>query len=224
MPSHAPFCFVRRRTRLLPRGPAAGLADPAASALATLLPLLGCGEEAASLGFAAMAAHRRLPAAAAAALAAIAADEERHDDLIKDLQAVLPAPEDQGDLLAAARAMHVSLGRTLVTGRLARVAGLDSAVCLILARTLRGRRLPEASHAAAVLRHIHADEARHVAISGRLAAQLSDRRRLADEAAHARGLLAAIVPRVGAAFEALGVDADRLTADLARLPDGLFAA
>jgi hypothetical protein len=224
MPPEAPFCFARRRPRPLPRWMAAGLPDPEASALAALLPLLGCGEEAASLGFAAMAGHRRLPATAAAALTGIAADEDRHDQLIKGLQAALPAPGDQGKMLDAARAMHVRLGRTMVSGRLARVAGLDSAVCLILARTLRGRRLPSASHAAAVLRHIHADEARHVAISSQLAAQLGDRRRLADEAAHARGLLAAIVPYVAPAFDALGVDPDRLTMDLARLPDGLFAA
>lgn len=219
-----PFCFAHRRPRSPTAGAAAGLAEPAATALAALLPLLGCGEEAASLGFAAMAAHRHLPASAAAALAGVARDEERHDDLIKGLQAVLPPAGDNRAMLASARAMHVELGRTVVTGRLARVAGLDSAVCLILARCLRGGQLPAETPAAGVLRCIHADEARHVVIAGRLAASLGESRALADEAAHARGLLAAILPMVGSAFAGLGVDVDRLARDLGRLPNGLFPA
>ncbi|KPF62667.1 hypothetical protein IP88_14630 [alpha proteobacterium AAP81b] len=217
-----PLCFVRRGA-LAPLGAtAADLPAATAAALGEVLPLLGCGEEAASLAFAAMAANRRLAPAAAAALAAIARDEAQHDALLKGLLAALPAPADPEPVLAAAQAMHVSLGRTLITGRLARVAGLDSAVCLILARVLR--RLPAASDTARVLRRIHADEARHVAIAGNIAAGMGVMTALKDEAAHARALLVAVIGHVGAAFDGLGVEPDRLRRDLARLPAGLFAA
>lgn len=228
-----PLCFPRRAGALTPSrlafdesdlplegGGESDLGGERGAALATLLPILGCGEEAASLSFAMMAAHRRLPAAASQALAGIAADEQWHDALIGDLIAALPPVAADAELLAATRAMHVSLGRTVITGRLARVAGLDSAVCLILARVLK--RLPAASPAAAVLKRIHADEARHVAISGAIAADLAPAGALNDEAAHARGLLASVIAPVGGAFEALGVDADRLRRDLARVPAGLF--
>ncbi len=220
------FCFARsgRLTVVRVAPPRIGLRDAHAEALAVLVPLLGCGEEAAALAFDGLADAERDPAAAAA-LAAIGAEERVHDAMLKAVMAALPVPGELAALRRAARRFHIELGVGCPAAHLARIAAIDAGVCTLLSRLLHaGTPLANDPALAALLGGIHRDEARHVRVSRRLAAARLPRAELDGLAAAARGALANIVALAGDAFEALGVDAQRLRRDLARVPDGLFAA
>jgi hypothetical protein len=191
--------------------------------LAALLPILGCGEEAAVLAFDALALATGDDPVGSAALARIATDEEAHDRLIVRLRAALPPPPDQRDTLRLARRFHLDLGRGSTALRLARIAALDSAVCTVLGRLLkRGGALASASAVYGALSAIHRDEARHVALSRSLALARAESAVLRAAAVQARDALADILIRAGAAFESLDVDTARLIRDVRRLPDGLL--
>lgn len=194
------------------------LPDAHAAALGVLLPLLGCGEEAAALAFEGLA---QAQPANAAALRLIAAEERVHDDLIEALTARLPADPDAAATRRAARRFHIELGRGDVAARLARIAATDAAVCTVLGRLLANARpLAGDSVVAGVLSRIHRDEACHVRSSRQLARRCGGD--LRDIGASARAALAGVLRLGAAAFETLAVDPDRLDRDLRRLPDGLF--
>jgi hypothetical protein len=197
------------------------LDDDAAQALATLVPLLGCGEEAAALAFDGLAqsAHDE---AEHYALQAIAAEERMHDALLTRLAASLP-PVDSAAIRRRARRFHIWLGRGDRTHHLARIAAVDAAVCAVLSRLLRpGALLSHDPVVTALLGRIHRDEARHVAISRQFT--LGRPAHVRDTAAAARIALADVLTVGEAAFERLGVDPARLISDIRRLPNGLFGA
>lgn len=198
--------------------------DRAAIALATLLPLLGCGEEAASLGFDGLAHHYRDDDATSRALTAIARDERVHDVLIGAmLKALLDVPVDRA--LQDARHFHIVMALGGTGLHLARIAALDAAVCVLLGRLLReGRSLAVLHMVAPVLNRIRNDEARHVRLSRRLVLDLGTSSAMRDVAAEAREALADMLSPVGDALEVLGVDAGSLDRDIRRLPDGLLVA
>jgi len=199
------------------------LPDRAAEALAELLPVLGCGEEAAGLAFGNLANAGIADPTATAALRQIAEEEQVHDALIRSLTAGLPSPGDQSRLRALSRRFHLELGRGDHVVRLARIAALDSAVCMIISRLLRrGTPLSKDPAVAGMLRKIARDEARHVAITRELACARADKAALSGSGAPVREALAVLLENAGDAFEALAFDPHWLRADLARLPDGLF--
>lgn len=203
--------------------PAIHLEPVPAEALARLLDLLVCGEEAASIAFDGLAEASACNPDATAALRRIADEERGHEGLIKALAGKLPAVPDEAGLLAAARRFHIHLGRGDQATHLARIAALDSAVCTLLARLLRPAS-PLAGDAVvgAVLRRIGRDEARHVRVSRTLASAGRDPRILRTMAAPAREALVKLLVLAADDFEKLECDPDRLFRDLARLPDGLF--
>jgi hypothetical protein len=199
------------------------LAPRHALAFAHLLPLLGCGEEAAALAFDGLSTAASDPLAAAA-LAAIAAEERLHDGLIAGLIAALPPAPGAVATRRAARRFHINLGRDRPTVRLARIAATDAAVCTMLSRLLRpGRPLAAEPTVAPILARIHRDEARHVRQSRRLARVGGEAAMLRDVAGATRAALADVLRLGAAAFDALEVDPDQLDRDLRRLPTGLFA-
>lgn len=199
-----------------------GLAEHHALALAALLPLLGCGEEAAALAFDGLADRSDGPTTHALRL--IAAEERHHDALIQGLQATLPTPADQADVLKAARRFHIRLGLGGPAAHLAKIAALDSAVCVIFSALLRpGTPLAGAAPVYRTLHGIHRDEARHVALSRGLAIAHGVTGRLRDAAADARQAFADIVRLAEESFDALHVDPRALDRALRRLPDGLLA-
>jgi hypothetical protein len=192
--------------------------------LAALLPILGCGEEAATLAFDALANSIDDDPLGQAALASIAKDEEQHDRLIVSLRAALPPPLDQRDTLRQARRLHISLGRGGTAFRLAQIAALDSAVCTVLGRLLhRHAALASAPNVHEALSAIWRDESRHVAVSRRLALARADARALRPLAHQAREALADILMLASDALENLEVDPALLTRDVRRLPAGLLA-
>ncbi len=200
------------------------LADGHAQALAELIVLLGCGEEAAAIAFAGLAARDADPVAARA-LRRVADEEETHDALLVGLARALPPPIDAPQWLRATRRFHARMARGSVAEHLARVAAIDAAVCTVLARlTARHRPVGADPGACAVLGRIHRDEGRHVRLSRRLAIERADGRALCDVAMAARGALADVLALGGAGFEVLGVDPDMLLRDVRVLPRRLLRA
>jgi len=197
------------------------LTDDAAHALATLVPLLGCGEEAAALAFDALA-QTASDDVEHYALRAIAAEEQAHDALLTRLALALPTV-DATAIRRRTRRFHIELGQGSRTRHLARIAAVDAAVCTILSRLIRvGTPVSADPVVTALLARIRRDEARHVTISRRFAVGAGAG--LRDTGAAARAALADVLTIGGDAFERLAVDPARLFADVRRLPDGLFAA
>lgn len=223
-PHRGVFCFGTGRD-IRPAGTLSlRLADRHAEALALLVPLIGCGEEAATLAFQGLAG-RTTSRAAASALRHIAEEEQVHDGLLKQLAGALPFNPSSGALQVAARRYHIRLMRGGADMHLARIAALDSAVCTILTRFIDRRRpLGREATTAALFGRIRNDEARHVAVSRRLAMVSGSIPALREGAAAARVALADILRLGSGAFETLDVDPDALDCAVRRLPDGLLVA
>ncbi len=193
-------------------------------ALATLLALLGCGEEAAANAFDGLAALADDPVASAA-LARIAAEERVHDALLRDLRAALPVPQRRTMLMARSRRLHLDLAAGGPALHFARIAALDAAVCLVLTRLLtRGGVVAGLPAARDILVRIRTDEARHVTMARAMTRRFADRGAMRAAAAQARSDMADVLRLARAEFEILGVDSERLIGDVARLPAGLIAA
>lgn len=222
LPRH---CFaVHGRLPLISTAISLTLADRVAEALATLLPLLGCGEEAAAMAFDGLAERHAGTPSACIALNAIAIEERGHDLMIRQLQAALPASTQGPAMLSAARRFHVRLASGCVGSHLARIAALDSAVCTVLSGLLRkGQPIASDPVARTALRRIHRDEARHVEVSRGLAMSVGVTRQITDAAVEAREALANVLALAADAFETLAVDPATLDRTLRRLPNGLLA-
>lgn len=190
-------------------------------ALVRLLPVLASSEDAAATTFARLA---RDPEAESAAqtLAAIAREETRHLRWVECVGASLGAERPFSS--RPARRFHLRIGRGGLAARLATVAAIDSAACLIFAALLApGRPLARSESLARVFARIHRDEARHVRVAHTLAQPLAAPAVLRATAAAARDGLADLLALSGDAFEGLGVDANRLSSTIRRVPPGLFA-
>lgn len=198
------------------------LAGAHAGALAELLPIFACGEESAAIAFAALAGSP-IEDAARRGLMHIAGEELVHEGLLRRLRGALPEPTPDRELRRALVHFYHGIARTDAGLHLAAIASLDSAVCLILSALLRrGSTLAQDFMVATIFRRIHRDEAKHVRISRRIAAELVRKDRRGAVAESIRADLVAVLARRGAAFERLGVDAERLFARLGRVPDGLI--
>ena len=176
------------------------LGDAAAEALSELLQVFACGEESAALAFAHFGCSP-LEDAARRGLARVAEEELIHERLLRRVRAALPPPAPDRELRRA----------------------LDSAVCVILAALLEPDRvLAREPAVATIFRRIQRDEAGHVRLSRHLVAELVRGNALFTVAENARLGLVGLLARRGAAFESLGVNAERLFARIARAPDWLF--
>lgn len=218
-------CFVvARRIAPLPLPPPLDLPDRAAEALARLLPVLGCGEEAAVAFDGLAAVQPDSDKAAADLLLTIAAEERIHDALLWQLRAGLPDPAPGEYMLAATQQLHLALSEDGPVQHFARIAALDSALCLVLGRMLRqGTPISQDRISAPVLRRIQQDEARHVRVSRMMVHRAGVDPMLRGVAASARVALADLLALAAAEFEALAVDPAWLDCAVRRLPDGLLA-
>ena len=217
------ICF-----RLPDAGPAASpvgplrLGDTQAEALSELLQVFACGEESAALAFAHLGGSP-LEDAARRGLARVAEEELIHERLLRGMRAALPAPAPDRELRRALPRFYHGIAQPEIGLHLASIAALDSAVCVILAVLLEPDRvLAREPDIATILRRIHRDEGEHVRLSCRLAAELADPDAIGAVAKNARLGLVDLLSRRGAEFECLNVDAGRLFARIARVPNGLF--
>jgi hypothetical protein len=198
------------------------LGDTQAEALSELLQVFACGEESAALAFAHLGGSP-LEDATRRGLARVAEEELIHERLLRGLRAALPAPAPDRELRRTLLRFYHGVAQTDMGLHLASIAALDSAVCVILATLLEpGGTLTQEPEVAMVLRRIHRDEAGHVRLSRRLATELVDRDAIGTVAENARLALVDVLARRGAEFESLSIDAGRLFARIARVPDRLF--
>ena len=187
------------------------LSNNQVTALGRLLPTLLCGEESAFQVFSregrrisnVQASHSRFLAYR------IAADELEHERLIQELRSYCPVPDDIGGTLLRTRRFFLRLASRDPVLHFARVAALDSAVCIVLSALIkpivRGSALVE------TFDRIRSDEARHVRFSRQHAYELgTERSLLANTAVQVRSELVALLNPLGRSFEDLGVDADNL--------------
>jgi len=217
------ICF-----RLADAVPAASLSGPLrlgdaqAEALSELLQVFACGEESASLAFAHLG-DSPLEEAACRALARVAEEELIHEGLLRGLRGALPAPMPDKELRRTLLRFYHGVAQADIGLHLASIAALDSAVCLILAALLEPDRvLAQEPAASAIFRRIHRDEAGHVRLSRRIAAELVQGDVIGAVAENARLGLVGILARRGAAFDRLGTDPERLFVRISRVPNGLF--
>jgi hypothetical protein len=198
------------------------LGDAAAEALSELLQVLACGEESAALAFAHFGCSP-LEDAARRGLARVAEEELIHERLLRRVRAALPPSAPDRELRRALLRFYHGIAQADIGLHLASIAALDSAVCMILAALLEpDRALAREPAVATIFRRIQRDEAGHVRLSRRLVAELVRGNALFTVAENARLGLVGLLARRGAAFESLGVNAERLFARIARAPDGLF--
>ena len=217
------ICF-----RLTAAGPAASfpgplrLGDVQAEALSELLQVFACGEESASLAFARLG-DSPIEEAARRALTRVAGEELIHERLLRGLRGALPAPTPDKELRRALLRFYHGIAQADIGLHLASIAALDSAVCSILAVLLApDRDLAQEPVASAIFRRIHRDEARHVRLSRRIAAELVQGDVIGPVAENARLGLVSVLGRRGAAFDSLGIDPERLFVRIGRVPNGLF--
>lgn len=194
-------------------------------AVAGLLPLLFCSEEAATHAFINLS-EEVAQQQDRATLQAIAKEEEQHQEQVEALIDKLPSIEPNHGKMRQARRFHAQLGRGSTADRLASVAGVDSATCLVISHLFRSSRIFNRSlELSRTFRSIHRDEAKHVQVSRLQALGTGESPlRLWATAETAREGLSQLLLGYGDEFEGLGIDTDRLTDEVRTVPRNLFAA
>jgi hypothetical protein len=186
------------------------LSDTQVSALGELLPTLLCGEESAFHVFWREGHRGSTVQIHSEALAnQIAIEELEHERLLQDLRGCCPVPSDVASTLLRARRFFLRMASRDPAVHFARVAALDSAVCIVLSALAKP--LSRATALIEIFNRIRSDEARHVRFSRRHSYELgADTSLLTNTAACIRGELVTLLHPLGDAFEDLGVDADHL--------------
>ena len=193
--------------------PAVDLDDRARQGLARLLPSLLCGEESAAITFARESIRFGSPADGdiRAALKGIAREEAIHERLLRGLSAALPPAPDLEEIRSNARRFYVAMARSgEVSDHFARIAELDSCVCVLLSAFLRSR-AARCDPVGALFRRIRQDEVRHVATSRRyLDAMGTPTESVMSASEWVRPELVRLLVPVGGAFDDIGVDPEAL--------------
>ena len=187
------------------------LSETQVTALGQLLPSLLCGEESAFQVFW-REGHRasNVQISRSEALAnQIALEELEHERLLQDLRSCCPVPSDVASTLLRTRRFFLRMASRDPAVHFARVAALDSAVCIVL--SMLAKPLSRATALIEIFNRIRSDEARHVRFSRRHSYELgADTSLLANTAAQIRDELVALLYPLGNSFEDLGLDADHL--------------
>jgi hypothetical protein len=187
------------------------LAEPQIEALGRLLPALLCGEESSFHVFS-REAGRLIEVALYRSLALarrIAVEELEHERLLRHLRNCCPIPDDLANIRLRAHRFFVRMECRDHALHFARVAALDSCVCVILAALAKP--LAPARVIVETFKRIRGDEARHVRFSREHSCALgADKSLLADTAACVRSELVDLLYPLASSFEDLGVDAEHL--------------
>lgn len=163
-----------------------------ATAFATLLGFLLCGEESATHAFG-DSLVRSSTDVERAALTAIANDEAVHAGLIDQWLARLPDAPSDLDLVASRRFFKRLQSRDRAL-HFARIAALDASVCRMLSQLIRSTAFARCPGLVAGLARIRSDEARHVSVSRSLALRHGmSRKALCDVAADIDAQLAVLM-------------------------------
>jgi rubrerythrin len=193
------------------------------AALAELLQVLSCGEESAALTFDHLGNSWR-DRSLSWALGRIAADEREHHGLLTGLRTSLPQPRLDLSLEATMRRFFMRLADRDIMVHCVRIVAIDSAVCRVLGMLrCRGKPLASDVRVGSILKRIHKDEARHVAIASRCATPLLQSFRGREIAADALEQLTQVLRLRADSLDALSVDPDQLFARLRAIPRRLRA-
>lgn len=202
---------------LLRVGPA--ISDRQMEACANLATVLLCGEQSAIRIFAAEVERSRQRGAHAALrdLLEIERDEHLHERALLAFCRYLPATADQHTLKRRAQRFFARLGRTRdLSAHFAQISELDRAVCKIMWH-VENSGLDRVSPLRELAGMIKMDEARHVAVSRRYAAEMGYEQRDRHEfEGRIRNDLVTMLRPLGASFEVVGVDSDRLFRQIVR--------
>jgi hypothetical protein len=186
-------------------------------ALASLLPLLLAGEVSAASAFHVLGRRRRRQGddtRLLGALETMGADERWHERLLLEWQQELPVVSADPELERHMRVFFRGLASRDAGVHFARIAALDSAVCLLLGSLRRAQPLPMLGP----LWQIASDEARHVVVARDYALALTCRAVRLAAADETRTGLARLLAFRGDALDALDLDVDRLLGRLSRPP------
>jgi hypothetical protein len=187
------------------------LSETQVTALGQLLPSLLCGEESAFQVFW-REGHRvsNVQINRTEALAnQIALEELEHERLLQELRGCCPVPNDVASTLLRTRRFFLRMASRDPAVHFAKVAALDSAVCILLSALAKP--LSRATALIEIFNRIRSDEARHVRFSRRHSYELgADTSLFANIAARIRNELVAFLYPLGNSFEALGLDPDHL--------------
>jgi len=193
------------------------LTDTQIAALGRLLPSLLCGEESAFQVFCGEGyriSNSEFSQSQALAYR-IAAEELEHERLIRVLRGCCPVPGDLMSILRRSRRFFRSMASRDIAIHFARIAALDSGVCIILSTIVKP--VSRARVLAELFNRIRRDEARHVKFSRQHSCRLgADRSLLECIAIRVRAELVTLLNPVADSFEELGVDANRLFRRIAR--------
>jgi len=191
--------------------------DQQLEATARLATVLLCGEQSAVRVFAAEVRRGRAPAKALRALHAIEEDEHLHECALLDFCEYLPKPDGLHALKRHAQRFFAELGRIDDMARhFGQISHLDSVVCRIMWHIERSA-IDKGSPLRLIATQIKKDEARHVAVSRRYAASLglTSNERGEDGVQVAERMVDMLAP-LADSFETVGVDTDRLFANIRR--------
>ncbi len=221
MPKHllaARRWYADWHAHLLENGPQ--MRDAEMEACARLAAVLLAGEQSAIQIFAAEIERQRDTAheAGLRELISIEHDEHQHELALTTFRDYLPVPDDAHRLKRRAQRFFMSLGRVEPMARhFGQISQLDAAVCKIMYHVEHSE-LDTVSPLSLLAGHIKRDEARHVAVSKRYAnvLGLSKQQRDEDSERIRTGLVDMLEP-LGASFETIGVDSDKLFAHLKRI-------
>lgn len=199
-----------------------GLKGRQVQAFADLLHILQSGEQSAALTFEVLGRRRQRSGdddALTAALSRVVADEREHAVLLARVQSNLPAPLADTHLQAATERFFSQLASRAAGVHFARIAALDSALCLVLAAL---RRAQPALFGAAFQR-ILTDEARHVALASQYAWTLARGRERECAATATRIELSQLLALRADCFEELAIDPEVLFRRIRQPPHFLRA-
>ena len=187
------------------------LPEPQIAALGRLLPALVCGEESSFHVFwqeAGRLTHLQIGQSLTLARR-IAAEELEHEQLLRELRNCCPVADDLATIRPRARRFFLRMASRDPALHFARVAALDSGVCVILAALAKP--LARARVVVDPFNRIRTDEAGHVRFSRRHSCELgADPSLLANTAVRVRGELVELLHSLASSFEDLGLDADHL--------------
>jgi len=182
-------------------------------AMANLLPGLVCGEESAVQTF-----HRETQRVDVKDLEAIRlgfvrieAEERRHHEMLQWLRTELPPATDLVGIRNRARLFFINMQSRDLATHFSRIVELDSAVCRIMHVLACSEKLAASQVVVSILRHIQREEAGHVRLSRQYITCLGLVPAIAAESRNiVRSDLVSLLESMGSAFDALGVDPDRL--------------
>lgn len=181
-----------------------------ARALASLLPMLLCGEQSAVVFFHNKATNAEFTQSHQL-LTQIAQDEYIHDQALQKLVNQLPTPTNHHQLKRRSQSFYLSLAKNIsVAEQFARIHQLDRAVCKIM-HAISKSRIRNHANLSYLFSQISKDEARHSNICKRQALALNlSKTEMEKQAGILRRKLVNLLRPVADYFERLEVDSDKL--------------